>query len=472
MRWGCATVWLVIAVTTLLGGQAGGAVVLLPHLPADYCWWNGCSPTAAGMLMGWWDEEGYDVFPGDHRNLPATYPDTSTNPADYADARGVIAGWAHKQSGLSQGLIYPGLTYGFGSYMYHAPDSLADFLRTHNAETKREDMAHGLEMFAAWDDPRTFAIESYRFSAQTVYTPGWSYANYCAEIDAGRPVHLGLTSSNGGHSVLGVGYNNTGGQQKVKLLTTWHWGVQEWNWTGQVVNVGGTQYTFSAYAATLMQPEAVETPDVSAYFSIAGARTDKLQVTVGVGNPNSPTWSTVAWNDQSNASYNLVMTDVDCSAMLSQLLSGELNWFLKVYYFYSYEPATLEDFQIRYQFDDMVFEWESGPISLRSNNTVCAYLTTVFIPGDATGDGIVNDLDVERMTANWGRSDATRRMGDFNDDGVVGPADAAILTANWGYGLGEAVASGEAFAPPVPEPSMWLLLLGILPACLVRKARR
>jgi len=351
------------------GPQTGS--VTLSGTPADYDWWNGCSPTAAGMLFGYWEEHGHDAFPGNHRNLPATYPGTSTTQSDYNDARGIIASWAHKQSGVSQGLTY-------GSYRSHAPNCIADFLRTDNSSTSRGDMAHGLETFAAWDDRRTPVNESRRFTATTSYvSSGWSFANYCAEIDAGRPVHLGLsgTDSKGnyvGHSVLGVGYNNTGGKQDVILLTTWHWGLQEWQWSNEPYS----GYDFSVYAGTMLQPSTTPTPHLSAYFSIAHTYIGDLTVTLGTGDPAHPDWSTVAWNRGGTSADNLVLTDIDCSAVESQFVGHDLTWFLKVTDSKTGDTGTIEDFQIRWGPGDSVFDYSGPPVAILDNQTEYVYLAT------------------------------------------------------------------------------------------------
>ena len=85
----------------------------------------------------------------------------------------------------------------------------------------------------------------------------------------------------------------------------------------------------------------------------------------------------------------------------------------------------------------------------------------VEIPGDATGDGMVNEADSQILAANWGTGHATRAMGDFNGDTVVGPADASIMAADWGHGTSESIA--------VPEPSALVLLLGLPLLLLIRR---
>jgi len=84
-----------------------------------------------------------------------------------------------------------------------------------------------------------------------------------------------------------------------------------------------------------------------------------------------------------------------------------------------------------------------------------------WVPGDVTGDGIVDEVDAAVLTAHWGQSDANWLMGDFDYDGRVGPSDAAILTANWTF--------------PIPEPTTAVhVVLGVLWALVpaIRRQRR
>lgn len=85
-------------------------------------------------------------------------------------------------------------------------------------------------------------------------------------------------------------------------------------------------------------------------------------------------------------------------------------------------------------------------------------------PGDANGDGKVDENDAAVLAANWLQS-GNWSKGDFNDDGIIDGADATIMAANWGWEWdpGEWGLPGEA---AVPEPSaIVMLILGAL--CLV-----
>ena len=89
------------------------------------------------------------------------------------------------------------------------------------------------------------------------------------------------------------------------------------------------------------------------------------------------------------------------------------------------------------------------------------------IPGDATGDGNVDENDAQRLAQNWGTGTSTEpatwAQGNFDDDDFVGPKDASIMAANWGYGPTEATS--------VPEPSVVVMLLATLGTLLVWRRR-
>ena len=84
------------------------------------------------------------------------------------------------------------------------------------------------------------------------------------------------------------------------------------------------------------------------------------------------------------------------------------------------------------------------------------------IPGDANGDGRVDETDAAMLADHWGKSGYYYT--DFNDDGVVNAADAAILAANWGKGT-----TGE--SGTAPEPNTILLLLVASVGLLARRGR-
>jgi len=84
------------------------------------------------------------------------------------------------------------------------------------------------------------------------------------------------------------------------------------------------------------------------------------------------------------------------------------------------------------------------------------------MPGDANGDGAVDNNDAAILAANWLSTSATWSMGDFNDDDAVDGLDATLLAANW---QGTSSAS-------VPEPgTLALLLTAVLSLVSQQRAR-
>ena len=59
--------------------------------------------------------------------------------------------------------------------------------------------------------------------------------------------------------------------------------------------------------------------------------------------------------------------------------------------------------------------------------------------------------------------DATWAMGDFNGDGIVDGSDATLLASHW--------QEGANLGSTVPEPSTWILLLGLLLMAAARRKR-
>ncbi len=88
---------------------------------------------------------------------------------------------------------------------------------------------------------------------------------------------------------------------------------------------------------------------------------------------------------------------------------------------------------------------------------------TVIVPGDANGDGRVDDEDATALAENWQtQSGATWAMGDFNEDGKVDDIDATLLAANWQSGVGATV----------PEPGMLTLLAFVAAAFMASRRRK
>ena len=120
--------------------------------------------------------------------------------------------------------------------------------------------------------------------------------------------------------------------------------------------------------------------------------------------------------------------------------------------------------------DDVILRFVKGSVPGADETEV--WLNGFFLehesptprPGDANGDGRVDDVDASILGAHWQTAPGTAwGDGDFNGDGKVNDADAAILAAHWHDGVDDA---------SVPEPSLAVLWAGAAALLLLRRFRR
>ncbi len=231
----------------------------------DYDWWYGCSPTSAGMMMGYYDRNGYgglgysNLVPGGVAE-PETFVGPPTGWA--ALANNAIASSRHVSDYYSGG-------YGAsGDDVAGAPtgplNCLADFMGTSQDSYLGYTLnnSNGATTWWYWSDGSKYTsadvyaggpakyhdsgmygiLEYVQYSGYDTtqlynqrtdnmgLTYGFSFDDYKAEIDAGRVVLIHVT----GHTMLGYGYNDTGNQ--VTLYDTWDPGPHYMTWGDAYVN--------------------------------------------------------------------------------------------------------------------------------------------------------------------------------------------------------------------------------------------
>jgi hypothetical protein len=237
----------------------------------SYDWWYGCSPTSAGMMMGYYDRNGYAGL--SYSNLvPGGVAETTTFPAsnqwNYL-VKNIIASQGYvndfyRLNGVPEtGTSGKGLAYGKSgddaTTNLHAFNCLADFMGTSqdsagnvNGSTKFYYFSDGAKFYArdafiqgVWSKDGMYGMDEYlryagygtgllsadtNFYTQHIYSTsfplGFTFADYKAEINAGRVVMIQLD----GHSVFGYGYDDNG--QIVYLNDTWSAGVHSMTWGG------------------------------------------------------------------------------------------------------------------------------------------------------------------------------------------------------------------------------------------------
>ena len=73
-------------------------------------------------------------------------------------------------------------------------------------------------------------------------------------------------------------------------------------------------------------------------------------------------------------------------------------------------------------------------VSLKDTSVLPAAGT--LLPGDANGDGVVNDLDLTTVAVHWQQATGLWEHGDFDGSGTVDDLDLTALAVNWQRGAG------------------------------------
>jgi len=186
------------------------APIVIDGVPV-YIWHHGCAPTAAGMVIGYWDSIGYsDLVDKSANEMIASsgnYDDYCLpldNPSDIKPDK------SEKPEGDE-----------------HGDNSVADFMETSQSvyhlsygATWLGDIVYGMKDYINWKCPQIIAVINGGVSS-------FSWEIYCGEIDANRPVLLVVDCNGDGsvdHAVTGLGYDDS---HHYACYNTWdtdiHW---------------------------------------------------------------------------------------------------------------------------------------------------------------------------------------------------------------------------------------------------------
>ena len=296
--------------------NAAGINVLT--VPA-FDWVFGCSAVSGAMIAGYYDRSGWpNIYTGptnggfmplNNSSWPtwsdgtSTYPScpliASKNGVDGRATRGSIEDyWVQYGSYASDPYITNGWTQhtwgtAIGDYMktsrstYASPDGSTWFWnytsasRLTCAEMASNGLPDGTLGRKLFYEARGYTVtDCYNQKTDNIVAKGFSFAQFKAEIDAGRPVMLNLY----GHTVVGIGYNDA--TKLIYIHDTWDYGTHTMIWGGSyvgmelqsvsIVNLKGTiaTYTISGNAgmggATLSYTDGVSktaTADDSGLYS-------------------------------------------------------------------------------------------------------------------------------------------------------------------------------------------------------------
>jgi hypothetical protein len=231
------------------------AQVVIPDVPS-YIWHHGCGPTALGMVVGYWDALGFpDLVAG------SAVTQTAAVNAMIADDSGQAVcsqpDGDHYQDyscpiDNAPGPLEPDRSELGGA---HASNCLGDFMATSFSSRNNY---YGWSWFADVDD----AFEDYvaMISPEYVATTlsrsfsAFPWADYKAEIDAGRPPVLLVDTDGDGstdHFVTGIGYDDTA--LEYGIYNTWDHSIHWYDWSG--LSSGNPWGVYGVITCALSDPQ-------------------------------------------------------------------------------------------------------------------------------------------------------------------------------------------------------------------------
>jgi hypothetical protein len=232
-----------------------------------YNWVFGCSSVSAAMIAAYYDRNGYPniytgptnggVMPLDNSSWPTwsdgfkTYPNlplaASHQGVDGRTSRGSIDDYWVKYDSTSND---PYIT---GGWTQHAwGDALGDYMKTSQSAYSNSDGATTFWNYTSSSAKLTCALleskghtddgtygrklfyeakgytvtDCYNQKTDNKVAGGFSFSQYKAEIDAGRPVMINVT----GHTMVGIGYD--GSTNTVYIHDTWDYNTHSMPWGG------------------------------------------------------------------------------------------------------------------------------------------------------------------------------------------------------------------------------------------------
>ncbi len=215
------------------------AQVIIPGVPS-YIWHHGCGPTAVGMVLGYWDINGfYNLVDGDASTQTSAVNAMMSNDNDSPVCNSAFSD--HYRDYSCPEDSYPNLqsdksTTGGA----HLSNCVADFMQT---SWSSEGNYYGWSWYSAVPYSLTLYVNlvapEYNAIATNYTYYSFSFEDYKSEIDAGKPIVLLVdTDGNGStdHFVTGIGYDDS--NNEYCIYNTWDHSVHWFDW--RELNSGNT----------------------------------------------------------------------------------------------------------------------------------------------------------------------------------------------------------------------------------------
>jgi len=226
----------------------GNDVVLLSSVPS-YLWWHGCGPTASGMMIGYWDANGFpDLIAGSN--------DWNTNSQA---VKAMIASPGHIRDYVPTPDRTP-----TPQDPYHPEDCVADF-----DDCSRYPDQHGWSYFSHQDDGLRDYAEYCGYTGSKSWNVYYSslWDDFVEAIDNGCPVEFLVDSDGNGstdHFVTAIGYDDTPAQERYACRDTWSHTVRWCRFRAM-----SSSYSWGVYGGTFFEP--VPEPAALALLALGAA---------------------------------------------------------------------------------------------------------------------------------------------------------------------------------------------------------
>ena len=205
----------------------------------SYNWLRGCGPTATGMVIGYYDLNGFpDLIPGDASSMTADVNNAIANDLHYNDYSLPID--------VTPTLLKDKSELGGA----HTSNCIADFMRTswssagnYYGWSYATDVSPAFTSYVGHMNTKYLVTNTY-----VLWSNSDKWNLYKNEIDNNRPVVLLVDSDGNGttdHFVTGIGYDDT--NSLYGIYDTWDNNIHWYSWTGISSGVTWGIYGFNIF---------------------------------------------------------------------------------------------------------------------------------------------------------------------------------------------------------------------------------
>ncbi len=211
--------------------QPKSSQVLIEGVPA-YLWRHGCGPTAAGIVLGYWDAHGYsDLIPGDATTqtaaVNAVIADDSGNP--YCDS-GVLDHYQDYVCPKEWSTLFPDKSELGGEV--HQDNCLADFMLTsRSSELNQYGWSWFIHVAQSFIGYVNLVYPHVEVRSENIRWADFSWEQYKEEIDNNRPMVLLVDSwahYNTDHFVTAIGYDEE--TMEYAIYDEWDTDIHWYRW--------------------------------------------------------------------------------------------------------------------------------------------------------------------------------------------------------------------------------------------------